>query len=155
MNSETRYKEEAERLRLGLMGGWRSVKEVVDWADSVVAGFQHPPAHFIDISLSENQRVETIAELLGAVPGIADPIAVMRRCLGDIEKWVSDDCEKAQQVARYLHSLAGTALLPEPHFGSEPYFLDDNFALARQGTYGSLEDAFSELRSWLKKHTIS
>ncbi len=115
---------------------------------------QPRPVHFIDISLAGNQQAEQIAELLGAIPGIADPVTVMRRCLGDLEKWIGTDCDKAQHVATYLNSLAGTALLPEPHFGPEPYFLDDNFTLARQGTYGSLEDAFSELREWLRKHAI-
>lgn len=152
MNSDTRHKEEAERLRIGLVGGWKSVKDIVAWADCIVESVQEPPIHFIDISLSENRRTEEVAELLGNVPGLADPIAVMRRCLGDLKHWIGNDYGRAQQAAEYLRTLAGTSSLPEGHFGPEPYFLGDNFALARQGTYGSLADAFSDLLNWLKKH---
>jgi len=147
-------KAEAERLRLGLQGGWRGIAEVVAWADDVLASEASPPAQIVELSLGRHQPCEGVIELLREVPGDVDNIAIMRQCLAELRLWVGKDPQRGEQVARYLYALACSDLLPEAHFGHEPFSLDDHFALARTGVYGSAEAALTYLVEWLDAQSV-
>jgi hypothetical protein len=146
-------KAEAERLRLGLQGGWRDIAEVVAWADDVLTSEASPPPQIVVLSLSRQQPRDGVIELLRELPGIVDRIAIMRECLGDLRLWVGQDPQRGEQVARYLYTLAGSDALPEAYFGREPFSLDDHFALARTGTYGTPEAALAYLVEWLDEQS--
>ena len=140
-------KAEAERLRLGLLGGWRDIAEVVTWADDVLAAETNPPPQIVDLSLGRRQPREIVIDLLHEIPGSVHSIAIMRQCLADLRQWVGNDPKRGEQAARYLYALAGSDLLPEADFGPEPFFLDDHFALA--GKVGTNTDALKYLIQWL------
>jgi len=142
-------KAEAERLRFGLQSGWRDIAEIVAWADDVLASETNPPPQIIDLSLARQQPRESVIELLREIPGSVDNTAIIRHCLADLRRWVGDDLERGEQAARYLDALACSQMLPEAHFGSEVFGLVDHFALARSGTYGTVEGALACLVEWL------
>ena len=119
-------KHEAERLRAGLVGGWRTASEVIAWADEVLASEPEPPREVVEVSLASRQPRETLAALLRSIPGGFDRVAVMRECLADLRRWMGTDIDRGERVAHYLYALAGSDLLPVSEFGTEPYGLDDS-----------------------------
>jgi len=146
-------KPEAERLRIGIVAGWRPVQDAIAWADRIIAESTEPPAQVLEIALAASRTRHEVGTLLRAVPGAADPVAVMRACLADLRRWIGDNPERGETAARYLFAIAGSEELPVEAFGSQPYGLDDSFALARQGTYGTVEEAHQALVEWLERHS--
>jgi hypothetical protein len=144
-------KFEAERLRLGVRGGWIEPRAAIDWADGQIAREDPPDPALIDIALATNQRREELVALLAAVPGHADPTAVMRRCLTDLLTRLEAEPALGPQVARYLYAAAAAGDLAVDQFGQEPLALDDEFALARQGI-GTVAEAQSRLEAFLRRH---
>lgn len=145
-------KYEAERLRLGIRGGWIELAAAIAWADEEIARQPHPDPVLIDISLAGHRHREEIEALLAAVPGQVNPVGVMRRCLGDLLTRLDGEPALGPEIARYLYSAAAAGDLPAEHFGHEPFALDDEFALARQGI-GTLELAQARLTAFLRRHS--
>jgi hypothetical protein len=144
-------KYEAERLRIGIRGGWIATRAAIGWADEEIARQPEADPALIEISLAGHQHRDELVALLAAVPGQADPVAVMRRCLGDLLAHLETQPALGPEVARYLYSAAATGELPEEHFGHEPFALDDGFALARQGI-GTTDEAQARLIAYLRRH---
>jgi hypothetical protein len=132
MSSMTRQKHEAERLRIGIRGGWLNVSEAVAWADTQIAESPVPHASLLDVAIGANRTREEMAALLGAVPGSSDVVEVMRACLGDLLLVVERELALARGAARWVEAAAQEGHLPEAQFGWEPWALDDAFALADQ-----------------------
>jgi hypothetical protein len=95
-------KNEAERMRLGISGGWLRVAEAVAWADTQIAQAPDPPASLLDIALAGKRTREEVAGLLATVPGSADTIWVMRACLADLLGTVEREPTLARDAARWL-----------------------------------------------------
>jgi hypothetical protein len=81
-----------------------------------------------------------MAQLLEAVPGSPNTIAVIRQCLGDLLKIGEQEPTLAREAARWIEATAIEGGLPDSEFGHEPMALADAFALAEQ--------ILSALSSW-------
>jgi hypothetical protein len=144
-------KDEAERLRFGIRGGWLSVSDAVAWADRQITDAPAAHASLLDVALGGSRTREAMAELLSAVPGSSDRVGVMRACLADLLRTIEREPGVARETARWLEAAARQGLLPDAQFGSEPSALDDEFALADQGI-GTVEDARVRLLEFLREH---
>jgi hypothetical protein len=143
-------KNEAERLRLGVRGGWVAIGDAIAWADSQIERTHQPHPAFLELALAYNGTREEVASLLEAVPGLVDRVAVMRRCLSDLLAVVERKPWLAADVATWLEASANRGELIEAEFGSEPFALADAFALAEQGTYGTVDEARARLIEFLR-----
>ena len=76
----------------------------------------------------------------------------MRACLADLLATVERAPRLGSDVAKWLCHAAAHGDLPDRHFGWEALALDDAFALASRGIYGSVEDALARLLAFLRKH---
>jgi hypothetical protein len=144
-------KYEAERLRLGIRGGWLLVRCAVAWADERIAQSPEPHPALLDISLAGTRPPNEVVSLLADVPGSADPIAVMRACLADLLRTVEREPALGRAVAQWLYVSATQGDLPEAHFGWQALAIDDEFALAAQGI-GTSEAAQARLLAFLREH---
>jgi hypothetical protein len=142
-------KAEAERLRIGLRGGWRTIAEIVAWADDILISEPSPPPQIIDLSLSRMSHPVDVAYLLDDIPGMIDRVAIMRECLVDLRRWMGDDGDRGEQAAESLYILANVGMLPETEFGEGPLGFHDMFYLAKAGVYGTVLDALNYLKDWL------
>ena len=148
-------KEAAEILRYGLIAGFHTVADAVGWADSLIVRDPKPDIAVIDIALSAASDVATVAALLGSVGGECDPVMVMRRSIAEMRAVVLGNADRGIDVARWLYRLANAGCLPEEHFGSSAYSLDDRFDLARSGTYGTEGEALDALRGFLDQYAAA
>ena len=64
-------KDDAERLRIGVRGGWIRIQEAVAWADNQIERTPQPHLALIDLALAHNRNREEVAGLLDMVPGSA------------------------------------------------------------------------------------
>jgi hypothetical protein len=131
-------KNEAERLRIAVEGGWVPIADVVAWADRQIEEAPQPHPSLVDLALAHNRTREEVASLLDAVPGSVDRVEVMRSCLSDLRGVVGRTPWLAADVASWIESSAHRGELSEADFGSEPLALADVFALAQQGIYGTV-----------------
>ena len=143
-------KNQAERLRIGIRGGWLRIDEAIAWADAEIAREAEPHPSVLDVALAHRRTREEIASLLSTVPGSADMVAVMRWCLHDLLVALEREPGLARDAARWLHANAWD-WLPESEFGSEPYVLADMFAVADEG-YGTREEVHARLLAFLREH---
>jgi hypothetical protein len=148
-------KEEAERLRIGIRGGWLTAADAVAWADNVIAEASRPDSALLQVASAVNRPREEIATLLAAMPGSADRIAVMRRCLADLLKTLEREPPLARDAARWLEAAANGGELPELAFGTEPTALDEAFGLAEAGVYDTVDSARERLMAFLRAHARS
>ncbi len=145
-------KEEAELLRHGLLAGVRTVADAVAWADQVIAADPKPDIAVIEVAISGLRHIADVIALLRDVPGECDPIVVIRRFMADLRSALAANPARGPEVARWLYQLATSGDLPEEHFGQEAYALEDWFALASSGTYGTYADALRHLEAYLERH---
>lgn len=145
-------KDQAERLRVGIRGGWLPVSEAVKWADDQIARTATPDPPLIEVALGANKSREQMVTLLSAVPGAADMIAVMRACLADLLRVIERNPALARDAAKWLELAAHEGNLPEAAFGWDSFTLADEFALADQGI-GTAQQAEARLLAFLRKHT--
>jgi hypothetical protein len=148
----TNQKNEAERLRFGIRGGWLPVGEAVAWADAEISKCLEPAAALIEVASASKRSPQDVANLLEAVPGASDRIEVMRRCLGDLLDAIERQPALSRDAARWLEASAIEGELPGVDFGYEPTALADAFALAEAGTYGTVREARERLLAFLREH---
>lgn len=147
-------KEEAEALRLGLVAGIASVADAVAWADEVIMADPRPDSAILDVSLAAKQPAFEVAKLLGAVRGPVDLERAARLLLGRMLRLLDEEPRRGGELAVSLYRLATNGALPDDRFGIEPYFLDDEFDLVRQGIYDSDAAAREQLRRYLLTHAL-
>jgi hypothetical protein len=144
-------KNEAERLRIGIRGGWIPVSDAIAWADRVISDTPDPAPALLDLALAANRPRHEVVDVLTRVPGASDANDVMRECLADLLAAVERQPNLARDAARWLYFTACDGGLPAGEFGHEPIALDDEFALAEQG-YGSERTARERLLRFLREH---
>jgi hypothetical protein len=151
---ESSHKHEAERLRIGVAGGWVPIAAAVAWADRIILEDPSPDAAIIDVALAGKQSRSEVAALLALIEGETDAIAARKQALADLLGWIGQDVEKGASAAHYLHELACSGLIPEEYFGWEPYALEDSYDLAREGISGTVKDALEQVRGYLARVTL-
>jgi hypothetical protein len=149
---EPRYRARADVLRLGIVAGYRSIAEAVKWADDIIATDPAPPAAIIDVALGGRQDRSGMTELLTAVPGESDPVDAARELLAQLLDELHGDRFTPDAVAKLVYNLVVLGHLPEDPFGLEPWSLEEDFALVRDGIYGSYDDATVRLERYLTIH---
>ena len=145
-------KEQAEVLRHGLMAGTLTVADVIAWADSVIETDPQPDIAVIEVATSARRQAADVSSLLRNVAGECDPVVVLRRSMSDLRLALATNPSRGPQIARWLYQLATNGELPESEFGIDAYMLEDWFALASSGTFGTHEGAVKELDAYLAQH---
>jgi hypothetical protein len=145
-------KDEAERLRFGVRGGWIEIDAAIAWADRQIEQTSQPHSALVDLALAQNRSREEVAALLESIPGSADLPFVMRWCLSDLLATVGRDPSLGAAAARWLESAALRGDLPKSDFGAEAFMLADVFSLAEQGTYGTVGEAMDRLLVFLRQY---
>jgi hypothetical protein len=150
----TQQKHQAERLRVGIAGGWLNVSEAVEWADRQIAVSPQPHASLIEIAIGAARTRAEMATLLRDVPGASDPCTVMRVCFADLLAVLEREPALARDVAQWLECVAKEGLLPDAQFGWEATALADAFSLADQ-TIGTVGDAEARVVAFLRQHAVT
>lgn len=121
-------KDGAQALRMGLIGGYVSIAEVVAWADARISeDHGRVVPQLFDLALLRSADLGRAVSLLGEVPGVADR------------------CVVGRVVARLVHWGLLNGRLTER---------DDGVDLALQGVYGNLADLRAEMLAYLSRASL-
>jgi hypothetical protein len=147
------FKEQAEALRVGLLAGYVLPDEIVSWADGLIAAGDVPEPELIEVSLSGRKSVDELARALKAIKGDVYRPRLARVILGQMAAAVRRDAATGRAVARQLEQMYFEDLVPSPEARDQMGRLDDAFALAESGSWGTLAEVQTELVEFLSEWT--
>lgn len=145
-------RDEAEELAIALELGFASVEEAVEWAGANIDALEKPPYELMEVSCAGRSPPAEIAHLLRTIPGAPDVASASRRVIARMAAALDRGSAQPEHVAGALYSMYLNGGIPEPEAESEMIRLDDAFALAHQGVYGSRKDAETDLRELLGRY---
>lgn len=135
----------AAYYRLGLQLGTHSVADVITWADSEIAELVEPPVELIDLALMQNSSRADVAGKLGALTGTIKALDVLDSVLGKAHEVLKTDPTFGPTLAHGLYALYEECSYEIPDRLIPIAGFDDEYALAMQGTYGTVEDVYLDL----------
>jgi len=142
--------ENAALLRLGLLHGYVSVQEAVEWADAEIAAAEHPHPALIEVSTGERRSPADLAAELAPLAAAGEGLEIIDRVLGLMYRALSRDPGLARRIASALYSFALADARPS---GGDPegwmLYFDDALDLARSGVYGSEHHVVQEMLRFL------
>jgi hypothetical protein len=144
-------KDLAEFFRLCLLVGLSTPVSIVDWACKIVAEDAEPDLAFIDLACGASQPSSVLLTLLAAVPGEPTPDLPWQMLLGHV--W-SVSCEvefPAQRVLGRLQLIGRVGNFPK-HVVYKLDEMDDYWALALTGEYGTVRESAREFAAFLAKY---
>jgi hypothetical protein len=144
-------KDVAEFFRLCLLAGLPDTLRVVDWADSIVANDPSPHFAIIELCLCASMPLSEIQTLLGDVPGRTTPELPMRMLFGYLSRYLRENTSVAGQVLVRLCRFSHPESFPESVY-FELIRLEDGYALARNGVFGSVSDLIQEFANFLASY---
>jgi hypothetical protein len=144
-------KVQAEALRVGLLAGYVQPAEVVAWADRLILAGAVPGPELIAVSLGGSLPADELAKVLHALQGEACPTRLARSILSQMAAAVRRDPATGREIARWLYQMELDHLVPSPEARIQMNRLDDAFALAESGTWGTLQEAQAELAEFLSE----
>jgi hypothetical protein len=157
MASKT-HKIEAERLRLALMCGCEKTDTVITWADKIIQEQVEPDYLFLKISLTRPEKYKELISLLRKLGQETDHENALRKLLGRASYLSSLRQIDLREFAKWLYftEASGWDLPSDLNF---IWSTDDQYSLAEDGVYGSVEgverDFMSELKQFESEHSAS
>ncbi|MGE0086515.1 MAG: hypothetical protein AB7S75_19070 [Desulfococcaceae bacterium] len=133
------HKIEAERLRIALMCGCDSSTTVIAWADSIINLQFDVDYLVIDISLTRPEKIKELISLLRKLGQETDHDDALRCVLGRASFLAGKGEFNLRNFAKWLYFTESTGwdLPSDLNF---VYSTDDEYSLAEDGVFGSLED---------------
>lgn len=148
---EPTRKDMAEFFRLSLLAGFGEPAEVIRWADSIVGAEASPHIAFIELCIAVAQPTGRLGDLLHEVPGQVTPELPVRMLLGAAARFISAHAADSERMLLRLYRVAGLE-----HFPERIYFqlvsLEDAYALARDGVYGTLAEVRQDFAAFLQEY---
>ncbi len=136
-----------------LIAGVVQTADVVQWADDWIERLETPPDALLEVSLN-GKRLNDLIHSLGVV---ADPqfspesVELLCRLL---HKHLVQKPDELHRVVHLLYRATVQGVLPDT-FAHEVYRLDDFFDLAVQGSYGTVDDLYSETVEILERYGLA
>ena len=141
---------QAADLRVGYQLGLVTRKEVIEWADGVIAGEDDPPYDVIELALMSKAHPEDILGRLHALSPGASTVSVLPRVLGKLSHRLRENPALGSTVARALWGIYVESGYDVPSALNPICCFDDGYALAVDGVYGSEEEVFRDLLAFVE-----
>jgi hypothetical protein len=141
------YAQHAENIRLTLVAGIASVDEVVRWADTVLATLDGYDDDLANLSLASSALPQEIDSMLRHLGQGANRDDALRHLAGQMHSILLRDRTRARDFTRILEQLwveSGYKVADDLRFVAG---IDDDFCLAEEGTYGTVDGVIDDLIS--------
>jgi hypothetical protein len=145
------YSQEAHELKLGLEAGVVERDEIVDWADRILCEYDYDD-DVANLAMGRKAADKELMILLGAVIDRRDEVAAMRRVMGRMSVILRQHPERAHEFTRFLENFWIQQGYDVPDDMSFLWGIEDEFALAQQGVYGTVEEVTESLLTNLARY---
>jgi hypothetical protein len=139
------YRQNAENMRLALIAGLVSVPEIVQWADKTLSAQAEYDDDLADLSLAIHSLPQDVEAILRRLAAGADLYEGIRSLAGRMHRALLKDRARARDFTRILEQLWIETRYIVPEDLRFITGVDDEFALAEQGVYGTVEGAIDDL----------
>lgn len=136
-------------IRAGLASGLLTKEEVIDWADKIITRDEEPDIFFIDLALSSSKSRNDIIHYFSDYLNFEKPAVQGRPLLGLLYKQYRSGQLNIEQTIRILFRLKFEATFTQTEEGFI-YSLDNDFDLAQDNIYGSIEVVRKETERFLE-----
>lgn len=134
---------------IGLRLGICESKEVQAWVNEEIEKAENPPEQLIELAYIKESDVYGLYSALDNMPDTSETYDVVRKLLGNIKPEKLNSIEFCRRLAECLYSLWVENDYTSPEDLNAIGFFDDEYALAAQGTYGTLEEWHNDLKSFV------
>jgi|RhiMethySRZTD1v2_1073278.scaffolds.fasta_scaffold06778_17 hypothetical protein len=144
-------RDEAEAFALVIETSLLDAHQAVEWARDLMATGAGSVDDLVDIAGAIRPHPLDAVAMLRRLPGTSDPVRLFRIVLRHAADLLRAQPDAWPRVTRALEQIALRVDLPEEL--AEPCRrLDDERALAEQGSYGDIDDVHAELLAFLELH---
>ena len=123
----------AEIYRVGLEKGYVEPKEIIAWADSVIADSELPGIEIIDVALGGDEKHVELASRLSRIPGSVDQKELTNGILMQMASAIHRDPSLCRQIAFDLFQMYLEDNVPDDQSAGMMGWFDDAFDLAELG----------------------
>jgi hypothetical protein len=141
-------KTAAEIARQRLVHGLWRLDDARSWADGIIVGMEKPHEWLIDVSTARTTAEARDALLLAE--GEPDAGRVWADLMGDWLQMLDAAPERDSEIGKALFDLAAGGEVPAREAYGAMYSFWDSIDLAKQGTFGVLEEERAKLRDFLR-----
>ena len=138
------YAQAALERKLGLQAGVDEMDEIVAWADRTLLQHEYDE-ELAAVSLGASLGPKEMLSLLGRLTDGGDEWDAMRRVMGKMYCILMREPSCARSFARFLESFWLEHSCRVPHDMTFFWGIGDQFELAEQGVYGSVDEARKRL----------
>ena len=139
------YAQQAETRRIELIAGLISVRDVIAWADQIIASHPEYDDDIANLSLAGNKTPQDIESDLHRLAAGAEPFEAIRVVMGRMHDVLLADASRARDFTRVLEHLWVQNDFEVPEDMQFIVGIDDEFSLAEQGIYGTVAEATASL----------
>ena len=136
-------------LRLGIL----DVNDVESWVNAEIAKTEAPSDELVELAYSRNESIQNIYSMLSGMENESKDYEVIRHLLSQVKEEQLLNIEFCRRLAKCLYGVWVDNDYEAPEDLNLIGFLDDEYSLASQGMYGTLEDWHSEFKNFIYKFT--
>jgi hypothetical protein len=133
-------------LRLGILGK----KDIQSWVDTEIRKSDVPSNDFIELAYSANESIQNLYSMLCSIKDESDTYVVLRALLSEVKEEQLASIEFCRRLAECLYRVWVDNDYQAPGDLSLIGFFDDEYALASQEIYGSLEKWHNEFKGFVE-----
>jgi hypothetical protein len=137
--------EEAEILAVGFRLGLVDKSEIIAWADGKIAALDEPPIELIDLACLGKAHALDVLGKLRQLSSPRAPLEVVPSVFKHYTRRLRDNPNLGPIVAKGLWDFVAASNYHIPDELDEIRVFDENYRLARSGTYGTEADAYAAL----------
>ncbi|MBK6922871.1 MAG: hypothetical protein IPH07_36120 [Deltaproteobacteria bacterium] len=142
-------KTQAETWRRRLRADLATPAEVKTWADGVIASIENPEVWLIDVSMAASKP--ELNEALLRAPGEADAREVFCGIIASLTDLLACRPDLDSEIARALFQMYMDGDVPANEKLGEMASFWDDIDLARDGTYGDVDEQRERMRAFLER----
>lgn len=149
------FKEEAEIFRIGLIIGYFTKNDVINWADRLIETREKVEYEIIEVSLLSNSSKADIASKLHEIKGTFDENLIINVLLGLLSYSYNSNNFLADEICTFLYHLISNKIDVSISRDIEQKinYLSDGYYLATEGIYGDMTEICKELKEFLDRYT--
>jgi hypothetical protein len=144
------YSAQALEFKLGLEAGVIEPGEVIAWADRILETHEYDD-DIANVSLATSDSRKEMMSLLTPLIDGADEWTAVRKTMARMYLVLLRDSSRAHDFTRFLESFWSRHGYEVPEDMSFMAGIEDEFQLAVEGIYGTVEDAIGSLMGHLAR----
>jgi hypothetical protein len=147
------YSEEALEMKLSFEAGVANVAEVIQWADRTFLGCDNYDDDLAELCMAKDKPQSQLISLLGKLAGPQhEEWAAMRRTMARMHRALSQDLSRARALAKFLEDFWVRHDYQVPEDMSFMAGVGDEYQLAEEGIYGTIDQAKESLLRHLARY---